>query len=400
MAAAAVSARLLFLLALVSVLAPPAAAEPWKVCGNSGNYTANSTYQGNLARLATAISRNASASPALFAKGSVGSVPEIAYALALCRGDTNASACASCVATAFQGAQQLCAFYQDATIYYDACYLRFSNQNFLSDTGSNENQLIVRNGQNVSSPARAFDAAVGVLLNATGDNATANSARLFATGEEAFDASNPTIYGLTQCTPDMSPAECRSCLGDIIKYELTPGFLSGRQGGRVLGVRCNFRYEVYSFFSGAPTLRLSAPPSPPPALPPAPVNATPTAPPPDSTNNSGDIERLDSLLLAISTLRAATDSFAENNRLGEGGFGAVYKDNPVDRPMMSTVNIMLNSGTVSLQAPLKPVFFIPKSGYYSTVYSESYPTAFQSTGNVKSGAISPNEVSITEMEPR
>ncbi|KAF8669154.1 hypothetical protein HU200_051481 [Digitaria exilis] len=119
-----------------------------------------------------------------------------------------------------------------------------------------------------------------------------------------------------------------------------------------------------------------------------------------STNNSGDIERLDSLLLAISTLRAATDSFAENNRLGEGGFGAVYKDNPVDRPMMSTVNIMLNSGTVSLQAPLKPVFFIPKSGYYSTVYSESYPTAFQSTGNVKSGAISPNEVSITEMEPR
>nr|CAB3458198.1 unnamed protein product [Digitaria exilis] len=453
MAAVAVSARLLFLLALVSVLAPPAAAEPWQMCGNSGNYTTNSTYQGNLARLATAISLNASASPALFAKGSVGS---------------------------------------DATIYYDACYLRFSNQNFLPDTGSNDNELIVWNGQNVSSPVRAFDAAVGVLLNATGDNVTANPTRLFATGEEAFDASNPTIYGLTQCTPDMSPAECRSCLGGIIG--LLPGYLSGRKGRRVLGVRCNFRYEIYSFFSGAPTLRLSAQSSPPPALPPAPVNATPTAPPPppDSTNNSGDIGSIDSLLLDISTLRAATDNFAENNRLGEGGFGAVYKwvygtrieeyamrghysiksdvfsfgilileiligrrssgsfnieqsvdllslvwehwttgtivdimdpslrgkapaeqmlrcvhigllclqDNPVDRPMMSTINIMLSSGTVSLQAPLKPVFFIPKSGYYSTVYSESYPTAFQSTGNVKSGAISPNEVSITEMEPR
>ncbi|KAF8700471.1 hypothetical protein HU200_034414 [Digitaria exilis] len=587
MAAVAVSARLLFLLALVSVLAPPAAAEPWQMCGNSGNYTTNSTYQGNLARLATAISLNASASPALFAKGSVGSVPEIAYALALLR---------------------------DATIYYDACYLRFSNQNFLPDTGSNDNELIVWNGQNVSSPVRAFDAAVGVLLNATGDNVTANPTRLFATGEEAFDASNPTIYGLTQCTPDMSPAECRSCLGGIIG--LLPGYLSGRKGRRVLGVRCNFRYEIYSFFSGAPTLRLSAQSSPPPALPPAPVNATPTAPPPppDSTNNSGDIGSIDSLLLDISTLRAATDNFAENNRLGEGGFGAVYKgvlpdgqeiavkrlsqtsgqriqelktelvlvaklqhknlvrlvgvclqehekllvyeympnrsidtilfdpekrkeldwgkrlkiingiarglqylhedsqlkiihrdlkasnwvygtrieeyamrghysiksdvfsfgilileiligrrssgsfnieqsvdlliandlpvltqvwehwttgtivdimdpslrgkapaeqmlrcvhigllclqDNPVDRPMMSTINIMLSSGTVSLQAPLKPVFFIPKSGYYSTVYSESYPTAFQSTGNVKSGAISPNEVSITEMEPR
>jgi hypothetical protein len=71
------------------------------------------------------------------------------------------------------------------------------------------------------------------------------------------------------------------------------------------------------------------------------------------------------------------------------------QDSPVDRPMMSTVNVMLSSSTSSLQAPLKPVFFIPKSGYYSTVYSESYPTASQTTG-----AVSPNEVSITELEPR
>jgi hypothetical protein len=67
---------------------------------------------------------------------------------------------------------------------------------------------------------------------------------------------------------------------------------------------------------------------------------------------------------------------------------------------MSTVNVMLSGSIFSLQAPLKPVFFIPKSGYYSTVYSESNPTASQSTANVTSGAISPNEVSITELEPR
>ncbi|PAN14290.1 hypothetical protein PAHAL_2G397900 [Panicum hallii] len=683
--AAVVSERLVLLLlavASLSLLAPPAAAQtPWQVCGNSGNYTANSTYQRNLARLAAALPRNASASPALFAKGSVGSVPDIAYALALCRGDgANATACSACVATAFQDAQQLCAFGKDATVYYDACYLRFSNRNFLDDTASNNNELILMNTQNVSSPVEAFDAAVRVLLNATGDYAAANSTRLFATGEEAFDAANPTIYGLAQCTPDMSPADCRSCLGDVFGF--IPQYLSGRQGGRVLGVRCNFRYEVYPFFTGGPSLRLSAPSSPPPALPPAPVNVTPAATPPGRSKNktgiavaialpivaavlaistvcfcflwrrgpaeeqapsystnAGDIESIDSLLLDISTLRSATDNFAEGNRLGEGGFGAVYKgvvpdgqeiavkrlsqssgqgiqelknelvlvaklqhknlvrlvgvclqehekllvyeympnrsidtilfdpekskeldwgkrvkiingvarglqylhedsqlkiihrdlkasnvlldfdytpkisdfglarlfggdqsrevtnrvvgtygymapeyamrghysiksdvfsfgvlileiltgrrssgsfnieqsvdllslvwehwtmgtiveimdpslrgkapaeqmlkcvhigllclqDNPVDRPMMSTVNVMLSSGTVSLQAPLKPVFFIPKSGYYSTVYSESYPTGSQSTGNVVSGAMSPNEVSITELEPR
>nr|ACN27265.1 unknown [Zea mays] len=76
------------------------------------------------------------------------------------------------------------------------------------------------------------------------------------------------------------------------------------------------------------------------------------------------------------------------------------QDNPVDRPKMSTVNIMLSSGTMPLQSPLKPAFFIPKSGYYSTVHSESYPIASRSVDNGKPGAISPNEVSITELEPR
>ncbi|KAG2645884.1 hypothetical protein PVAP13_2KG463710 [Panicum virgatum] len=233
------------------------------------------------------------------------------------------------------------------------------------------------NEQNVSSPVGAFDAAVRGLLNAAGGYA-ANSSRRFATGEGAFDAANPTIYVLAQCTPDMSPADYRSCLGDV--FGLIPQYLSGRQGGRVLGVRCNFRYEVYPFFTGGPSLRLPAPSSPPPpALPPAPVNVTPTATPPGrSKNKTGiavaialpivaavlvistvclcffflrkvclcflwrrrrpsreqtpsystnaeDIESFDSLLIDISTLRSATDNFAESNRLGEGGFGAVYK---------------------------------------------------------------------------
>ncbi|PNT74976.1 hypothetical protein BRADI_1g25600v3 [Brachypodium distachyon] len=74
------------------------------------------------------------------------------------------------------------------------------------------------------------------------------------------------------------------------------------------------------------------------------------------------------------------------------------QDNPADRPMMSTINIMLSSNTVSLQSPSKPSFFITKSSTNSMAYSDSYPTASQSTG--KSGIVSPNEVSITELEPR
>ncbi|KAK3127257.1 hypothetical protein QOZ80_7AG0570450 [Eleusine coracana subsp. coracana] len=73
------------------------------------------------------------------------------------------------------------------------------------------------------------------------------------------------------------------------------------------------------------------------------------------------------------------------------------QDNPIYRPTMSTVNVMLSTSTVSLSAPSKPVFFIPESRTYASVYSE-YPTGTQSTG--KSEAMSPNEVSITELQPR
>ncbi|VAH29341.1 unnamed protein product [Triticum turgidum subsp. durum] len=334
-------------------------------------------------QLSATLPKNASASRTLFATGSVGSLPDIAYALALCRGDGNASACEACVTTAFQDAQQLCAFNKDATVIYDPCYLRFSNQNFLATT-SNDNLIGLKNSQSVSSPVDVFDAAVQTLLNATGDYAAANSSRRFATGEEGFDTSNPTIYGLVQCTPDMSPADCRSCLGDIITR--MPQRLSGSIGGRLIGVRCNFRYEVVPFFSGSPTLRLPAPPAPP-APPPAPVNVTPTATPggksannvlaivlpivaailaittvclcylrrrrrriparsklPHDSTNHEDIDSIDSLIIDLSTLRGATGNFAEANKLGEGGFGAVYKGELPDGQEIAVKRLSRNSG--------------------------------------------------------
>ncbi|CAL5083314.1 unnamed protein product [Urochloa decumbens] len=350
----------LLLLAVASLLAPLAAAQPrGRVCGSTVSYTENSTYQSSLTQLSSTLPANASR--ALFATAAVGAAPDIVYALALCRGDTNASTCESCVSAAFPEAQQLCGSDKDVAIFYDDCILRFSNKNFLTDT-SNSELIMTENPQNVSSPAEVFDAAVGRLLDATGNYAAANSSRRFATGEEGFDSRYPTIYGLAQCTPDLSPAACRSCLDDIIT--LAPQYLSGRQGGRIVGVRCNFRYELNKFFTGSPTLQLQTPLAPTPA----PTNVMPTATTPGGrtrikmkivvaiaipviavvlaitvfclcflrrrlarehapsySTKPEDIEGIGSLLLDLSTIRAATDNFAESNWVGEGGFGAVYK---------------------------------------------------------------------------
>lgn len=46
---------------------------------------------------------------------------------------------------------------------------------------------------------------------------------------------------------------------------------------------------------------------------------------PTESTNSDDTCNIESLLLDLSTLKAATDDFAEHKRLGEGGFGVVYK---------------------------------------------------------------------------
>lgn len=239
-----------------------------KYCPDNGsNYTANSTYQSNLKLLSTTLPEKASASAThIFATGTAGTGPDTVYGLTLCRGDTvNGSACAACVANAFDDAQQVCAYKMDVTVYYDLCYLSFSNQNFLNSSTDNSKQYVNANGENVTSPAAAFDAAVGVLLDAVVDYAALNSSSRFGTGVEDFDESNPSIYALAQCTPDLSPDDCRACLDQILAVRMK--FFSGRQGGRFLTLTCNYRFELYPLLvTGSPLLHLPAP-APAPAAP-------------------------------------------------------------------------------------------------------------------------------------
>jgi hypothetical protein len=265
-------AAALLLLATAFLNAPLAAAQPlpWQLCeAAAGNYTEGSAYQANIRVLASGFPKNASASPALFAKGAAGTAPDVVYALALCRGDTNASSCASRVAAAFRNAQQLCAFDRRATMFDDPCILRYSDQDFIANVTDNRGKFVAANANNVSAgSAAAFDAASGRLVNATADYAAEDPSRRFGTGEEGFDEAYPRIYSLAQCTPDMTAAECRSCLRDIIG-RFTPQYFVGKPGGRVFGVRCNFRFETYSFYSGRPLLQL--PGVLPPAKAPAPA---------------------------------------------------------------------------------------------------------------------------------
>ncbi|CAN6381447.1 unnamed protein product [Urochloa humidicola] len=357
----------------VSLFHSDAAGYPWPFCGTSNDFQPNSTYQANLNHAAATLPKSASASPTLFAATIVGAVPEQLWSMGLCRGDTNGSTCFGCLTQAFQDLPNDCSYNKDATIYYDLCILHYSDVHVLpsgDDDGPTTQSYAISNSANVTSDPARFNRLLAVLINATADHAAFNSTRRFATGEaDFFDKDYPKVYTLAQCTPDQTPAQCRKCFARVIASNLVQ--FQDRIGGRGLWFNCSWRYETAPFFSGPALVRLPSPsPAPVPAL-------QPTAGPPtggggrkysvpvvvlavvlptlaalnlivcfclwkrrrpiaqaqqaggidDPTYSSEaeGMEMVDSMMIDLSTLRGATRNFDESNKLGEGGFGVVYK---------------------------------------------------------------------------
>ncbi|KAM0874420.1 hypothetical protein ACQ4PT_037437 [Festuca glaucescens] len=231
---------------------PLAIAQIGRFYGDSGNYTSNSTYQANLRLLSSTLPKKAASNITLFATDTIGDAPDTIFALTRCRRDMNASACEGCVATAFEDGPRLCPYNKDATLFYDACLLSFSNHNFLTSTENSELIAYV-NFQNFTT---SFDSArllLFTLLNTTAKLAS-DITRRFTTSR--LDVSSfPTLYCLMQCTPDLTTDDCAICFQDVSRITLK--YFVGKIGGQVLGIQCNMRYEIYQFFQGDPMLRMA-----------------------------------------------------------------------------------------------------------------------------------------------
>ncbi|KAK9218947.1 hypothetical protein WN943_007586 [Citrus x changshan-huyou] len=325
----------------------------------STNFTPNSAYQSNLNLLLSTLRSNATrGSSDKFSKGfyntTTGHEPNKVYGLFLCRGDFGAETCQNCVSVATSDTAQLCPFGKENTIGYEECLLRYSNISFFSvlDTSFRLSQWNVEN-----SPSRSFDQFVWNSMNETVNQALSTT-KMFATVKKNYTASQ-TLYSLVQCTPDLSRDDCSSCL----RLAISPlnGCCSIKIGGRVMYPSCNFRYELYQFYNDTSNGTL------PPVFfyPPSPGSLTSSRAKKAIKKQElytregriGDDESNDTLggeaqgeshqefpIFPLGLALEATNHFSHENKLGEGGFGPVYKGILADGKEIAVKRLSRSSG--------------------------------------------------------
>ncbi|KAJ3695986.1 hypothetical protein LUZ60_001363 [Juncus effusus] len=353
------SLSLLCLLTLFSLVSSDDNPFTYIVCPTDSNFTTNSTYQSNLDHLLSTLPSAGSLTGFNFS--TKGHSPNKVYGRVICRADLPSSTCQSCITTAVEGIKSKCPFGKRAIIFYDKCFVRYSDTNTTSQEEKDWLYILYNVNDISDSVVQNFEDLYTELMGNLISQA-ANSSRMSGFGQANYTNSS-TMYGLAECMRDQSPEECYTCLQESLgRFR---NCCTGRQGGVVLRYECYVRTEIYPYFVS--TL-INAPPPPPPSLsPPVLMPPPPASIVPSSTSikykrkflplvlgpllcsmfvifivfvlimlrrrratkpaNKKDETReaSPSLLFKLKDLRLATIDFCDAYKLGQGGFGSVYK---------------------------------------------------------------------------
>ncbi|KAL0659598.1 hypothetical protein Bca4012_080183 [Brassica carinata] len=333
-------------------------------CPNTTTYTRNSTYSTNLRTLLSSLSSNNSSYSTGFQTATSGQGTDSVTGLFLCRGDVSPEFCRSCVAFVVNDTSNRCPNEREVALYYDECIVRYSNRNILSTLSTN-GAVVMSNGQNITSNQQAqFRDLVLSTMNQAASEA-ADSPRKFDARKANWTAPQ-SLYGLVQCTPDLTRQDCLSCLQQGINQLPTD-----KIGGQFLVPSCSSRYELYPFYNESAITT----PQPPVSAPPPPgkggsssvlvvaivvpiivvallfiacycflAKRTKKTFGTASAFDGDDITTAESLQLDYRTIQTATNDFAESNKIGQGGFGEVYKGTLSDGTEVAVKRLSKSSG--------------------------------------------------------
>ncbi|KAI9112413.1 hypothetical protein K1719_016610 [Acacia pycnantha] len=247
----------IFFLFMVFRCAASQLMELYHSCSTNINFNANSSFQFHLTTLFSSfISVNTKFYNTTVDSGS----GETVYGLFMCRGDINLDVCHECIIKAIHQLPSKCQFSKEVVIWYEYCMVRYSNHHFFSIVDTQPTFVTMINYSNhYFFYIRMADKYMNIMSKAANDAAT--TVLRYAT-KSATTGLN-TVYSLAQCTQDLSPNDCLSCLTNLIWH---PSFCcESNIGGRAVNPSCHVRYELYSFYNHSDH-PLSSPTTPPPAV--------------------------------------------------------------------------------------------------------------------------------------
>ncbi|KAL7213428.1 hypothetical protein ACSBR2_016034 [Camellia fascicularis] len=214
-------------------------------CKNNGNYTTGGQFEDNLKiLLIRSLYNNGGDS---FSNITQGDDPDKVYGLFLCRGDVQPSICKNCIDTAGVEILKNCSPYKEAIIWYDECFVRYSNSSF--STMEIFPQFYTWNATNATQPDN-FNEILGKTFSNLSIVATSNPLNHMYATTQTNVTSSIKLYSMVQCTPDLSPTDCRTCLNSVVSEFLKS--VAGNKGGRSASPSCNIRYELYPFLLDPP----------------------------------------------------------------------------------------------------------------------------------------------------
>ncbi|XP_058725203.1 cysteine-rich receptor-like protein kinase 29 [Vicia villosa] len=338
---------------------------------NKANYTANSTYHKNLNTVLTTLTSNTDINYGFY-NFSFGKNKDRVYSIGLCRGDLLPNDCRSCLNGSRDNLTSVCPNQREAIFWSEneRCMLRYSDRlifgimedvpRFVSD---NFEDSVVGYSSNI---------VVTYLLNDLTSIAAEGDSRMKYAAGNLPGPKGEIIYGLVQCTPDLSETKCNSCLVESLQQ--IQSCCKGKIGGRVVRPSCNMRFETsFQFYEpgASPPSPLSHPPNTTGSTTISIAIAVPVAivvlvfiflfiylkkrkskkkfEEIQEEDQDDKIEISDSLQFNFNTISNATNDFLVSNKLGEGGFGIVYKGQLFNGQEIAIKRLSRDSGQGDLE---------------------------------------------------